>query len=392
MDERKDTAVEALLEHLIEHGPGDIATVFGRAFELAMQIERERFLRAGPCERTAGRRGHANGYKPKRIDTPAGTVTVQVPKTADHDGDPFYPQSLERGRRKVTRRDAGGGGDLHQGRVDPRGRGGDGRVRASYACPPRRSASRRSFWMKSWKPWRTRPLGEIRYLILDARLTRRCATAGSSATPPRCRHRPGRAPPGARRLGRPLRGGGPLAGLSGEPPGPRPARGRIRGLRRPRPACAPPAGPGSAARHGSAASSTSPGTPSITRRASRSASASAPSCAPSGTQPPRRRQKPPSPSSSRPAAIPPRSSRMAGGERPRGPGRLLAPGAAPPTAAHLQSHGARRPPGAQAPHRQGPGLSRRRRPRAPRLRHPRRDRREMGLRHQGLHQVGSQDA
>lgn len=101
MDERKDTAVEALLEHLIEHGPGDIATVFGRAFELAMQIERERFLRAGPYERTAERRGYANGYKPKRIDTPAGTVTVEVPKTAGHDGAPFYPQSLERGRRSV---------------------------------------------------------------------------------------------------------------------------------------------------------------------------------------------------------------------------------------------------------------------------------------------------
>jgi hypothetical protein len=63
MDGRKDTAVEALLEHLIEHGPGDIATVFGRAFELAMQIERERFLRAGRYERTAERQGYANGYK-----------------------------------------------------------------------------------------------------------------------------------------------------------------------------------------------------------------------------------------------------------------------------------------------------------------------------------------
>ncbi len=101
MDGRKDTAVEALLEHLIEHGPSDIATVFGRAFELAMQIERERFLRAGPYERTAARQGYANGYKPKRIDTPAGTVTVDVPKTAGHGGAPFYPQSLERGRRSV---------------------------------------------------------------------------------------------------------------------------------------------------------------------------------------------------------------------------------------------------------------------------------------------------
>ena len=35
------------------------------------------------------RRGYANGYKPKTLDTPAGTVTVQVPKTRDAD-EPFY--------------------------------------------------------------------------------------------------------------------------------------------------------------------------------------------------------------------------------------------------------------------------------------------------------------
>jgi len=86
MDRQKDTAFEAVLEQLIEHGPCDIASVFARAFELAMQIERERFLGAGHYERTAERRGYANGYKPKRIDTPAGTVHVQVPKTAGHDG------------------------------------------------------------------------------------------------------------------------------------------------------------------------------------------------------------------------------------------------------------------------------------------------------------------
>jgi len=74
MDRRNDTAVEAILEQLIEQGPGGIAGVFARAFELAMQIERERFLGAGHYERTPERRGYANGTKPKRIDTPAGTV------------------------------------------------------------------------------------------------------------------------------------------------------------------------------------------------------------------------------------------------------------------------------------------------------------------------------
>ncbi|MFU8825837.1 transposase, partial [Yoonia sp.] len=75
------------MEQLIETGPCDLAGVFARAFELAMQIERERFLGAGLYERSSDRLGYANGYKPKRIDTPAGTVNVQVPKTAGHEGE-----------------------------------------------------------------------------------------------------------------------------------------------------------------------------------------------------------------------------------------------------------------------------------------------------------------
>ena len=80
MNGRKDTAVKAILEQLIEHGPDDIAGVFARAFELAMQLERERFLGASHYERSSGRQGYANGYKPKRIDTPAGTVSLAIRK------------------------------------------------------------------------------------------------------------------------------------------------------------------------------------------------------------------------------------------------------------------------------------------------------------------------
>ena len=61
MDRQQDTTGEALLEHLIKHGPDDIASVFGCAFELAMRIERKRFLGAGRFERTAERRRYANG-------------------------------------------------------------------------------------------------------------------------------------------------------------------------------------------------------------------------------------------------------------------------------------------------------------------------------------------
>ncbi len=180
MDGRKDTAVEAILEHLIEHGPGDIATVFARAFELAMRIERERFLGAGLYERTPDRQGYANGYKPKRIDTPAGTVTVGVPKTAGHGGAPFYPQSLERGRRSV-RAVMLAVAEMYIKGVSTR----EDEPLCAIGSSTMANAVMREFGIESLsssqvsraaklldeelEAWRNRPLGEIRYLILDAR-------------------------------------------------------------------------------------------------------------------------------------------------------------------------------------------------------------------------------
>ena len=168
MDGRKDTAVEALLEHLIEHGPGDIATVFGRAFELAMQIERERFLRASPYERTAERQGYANGYKPKRIDTPAGTVTVDVPKTAGHGGAPFYPQSLERGRRSV-RAVMLAVAEMYIKGVSTREVEAVMREFGIESLSSSQVSRAAKLLDDELEAWRNRPLGEIRYLILDAR-------------------------------------------------------------------------------------------------------------------------------------------------------------------------------------------------------------------------------
>jgi transposase-like protein len=168
MDERKDTAVEAVLEHLIEHGPGDIATVFARAFELAMRIERERFLGAGLYERTAARQGYANGYKPKRIDTPAGTITVDVPKTAGHDGAPFYPQSLERGRRSV-RAVMLAVAEMYVKGVSTREVEAVMREFGIESLSSSQVSRAAKLLDDELEAWRNRPLGEIRYLMLDAR-------------------------------------------------------------------------------------------------------------------------------------------------------------------------------------------------------------------------------
>ncbi len=168
MDERQDTTIEALMEHLIEHGPDDIATVFARAFELAMQIERERFLGAHLYERSSNRQGYANGYKPKRIDTPAGTVTVQVPKTAAHDGRPFYPQSLERGRRSV-RAVMLAVAEMYVKGVSTRDAEAVMREFGIESLSSTQVSRAAKLLDDELAAWRNRPLGEIKYLILDAR-------------------------------------------------------------------------------------------------------------------------------------------------------------------------------------------------------------------------------
>lgn len=168
MGESKDTTVEAVLEHLIEHGPSDLATVFARAFELAMQIERERFLGAGLYERTPERQGYANGYKPKRIDTPAGTVTVGVPKTAGHGGEPFYPQSLERGRRSV-RAVMLAVAEMYIKGVSTREAEAVMREFGIESLSSSQVSRAAKLLDEELEAWRNRPLGEIRYLILDAR-------------------------------------------------------------------------------------------------------------------------------------------------------------------------------------------------------------------------------
>ena len=78
----QDTTLAGILEQLITDGPQEVAQIVTTLMNLAMRTEREQFLGAGHYERGAERRGYANGYKPKTVDTTAGTLTLEVPKTA----------------------------------------------------------------------------------------------------------------------------------------------------------------------------------------------------------------------------------------------------------------------------------------------------------------------
>ena len=62
----------------------------------AMRIEREQHLGFWPYERSPERKGHANGYKPKTVQTCVGGIRFAVPQVRQGD---LYPDALEKGLR-----------------------------------------------------------------------------------------------------------------------------------------------------------------------------------------------------------------------------------------------------------------------------------------------------
>jgi len=171
MRQQHDTELTGLMEQIITNGAEDMASVFAGLFDLAMRMEREQFLDAGHYERSAGRRGYANGYKAKKLDTPAGTLTLNVPKTAglvEGCGEAFYPQSLERGRRS-SRAVMLAVAEMYVKGVSTR----DAEAVMKEFGIESLSSSQVSRATKllddELEAWRNRALGEVRYLIVDAR-------------------------------------------------------------------------------------------------------------------------------------------------------------------------------------------------------------------------------
>ena len=166
-DKTSDTIIAAVLEQLVAEGPQVMAQVVTALMNLAMRMEREQFLGAGHYERVAERRGYANGTKPKLIDTLAGTLSLEVPKTAGTD-EPYFPQALERGRRSC-RAVMLAVAEMYVCGVSTRDAE---RVMAEFGLKSLSSTqvSRATKLLDGeLEAWRARTLGEIRYLFLDAR-------------------------------------------------------------------------------------------------------------------------------------------------------------------------------------------------------------------------------
>ena len=76
-DQLKDTLVDQIVKELIGQGTDGIRSILELIFNVAMKIEREQFLGATQYERTEERKGYANGYKPKTLQTRLGSLELK---------------------------------------------------------------------------------------------------------------------------------------------------------------------------------------------------------------------------------------------------------------------------------------------------------------------------
>ena len=157
--------VAEVFQSLAEHGFDGMAAAMEVLLNECMKIERRQALGAGPYQRSDERRGQANGFKPKHVKTRIGELQLAVPQVR---GMKFYPSALERGVRSEKA--------LKLALAEMYVQGVATRKMAQITeqlcgCEVSSSEVSRAAAAldEELEKWRSRPLGEIKYLILDAR-------------------------------------------------------------------------------------------------------------------------------------------------------------------------------------------------------------------------------
>jgi transposase-like protein len=165
MTYRNDFTLPAeMLEQIASQGFDVLPDLIRTVVNAAMRAEREQHLNAAPYQHTPERQGHANGYKPKTVQTRMGAITFDIPQVREGG---FYPQALEKGLRSERALTLALAEMYVQG-VSTR------KVKAitEQLCGIEVSSAQvsqaASLLDGELEKWRNRPLGEYPYLFLDA--------------------------------------------------------------------------------------------------------------------------------------------------------------------------------------------------------------------------------
>ena len=80
MTQYKITVNEEFLHHLFSSNDQGMREIMTKILDQILEQQRTEQVKAGEYERTDGRQGYRNGYKPRRLTTRVGTLTLRVPQ------------------------------------------------------------------------------------------------------------------------------------------------------------------------------------------------------------------------------------------------------------------------------------------------------------------------
>ena len=95
-DRSNNALIMEFFEVLNSENGGGMRKLLQSILNVTMTLEREQAIGAKPYERSEERKGLANGFKPKTLNSRLGALELQVPQVR---GIFFYPQCLEKGSR-----------------------------------------------------------------------------------------------------------------------------------------------------------------------------------------------------------------------------------------------------------------------------------------------------
>jgi len=158
-------AFDDAMELLIENGFDRMADVLKILLNEAMKIEREDALGADAYQRTPDRKGYANGYKSKTVDTRMGRMIVDVPQVR---GDvEFYPSALEKGCRSERALKVAIA-EMYVKGISTRRVTGVLEKMCGLNISSTQVSRASEILDEELNKWRNRKLGEYPYIILDA--------------------------------------------------------------------------------------------------------------------------------------------------------------------------------------------------------------------------------
>ena len=161
----ESTALDHVLQLLADQGFDGMAHAIQILLNEAMKLERAETLGADPYQRTQARRGHANGFKPKTVNSRLGQLQLQVPQTR---GVEFYPSALERGERSERALKLAVAEMYVQG-VSTRKVAEITRELCGLDVSSSQVSRTAALLDEELQQWRSRPLGRTPYLLVDAR-------------------------------------------------------------------------------------------------------------------------------------------------------------------------------------------------------------------------------